>query len=249
MFESLFTFRLAIHRHQSAPLRLEREQFLEHLRRQGLSDGNLRQCANKLVYIVHFLRLRELRSIGIDEIKHSAELWLKKRVFYRTNTFNPCAIYQFTGIAKHFLKFHRKLIEPPKPPQPFPDKLDRFVDFLTVEKGLRPETIKAQRWHASQFLKWYATHHKKFSAACLKDTDSYMLERSEKWTGWTLREAAHVLRNFFRYARSKHWCRRVPAEAIKGPFLRKSDAPFGPSWFDSMFKGYFDSRSKTRRLP
>ena len=232
MFESLFTFRLALHRHRSAPFRAERESFLEQLRKQGASDHNLRQTASRLIYVVQYLNIEKVEGVGFDEIKRVARQWVKHRDPERVRATNRGAIYSFTGLARRFLKFHGKLIERPIPPQPFSKKLEQYVNFLIAEKGLRPQSVQGQRWHISRFLKWYATRHKSLSASSLTDIDKYLVDQSERWSGWTLREAAHVLRGFFRYARTKGWCRRLLAEAIKGPRIRKDATPRGPSWID-----------------
>src|SRR5690349_1435761 len=224
MFESLFTSQLAIHRHRTAPLRTEREQFLEHLRRQGSSHANLLQSASRLVYIVQFLNLKNLRPVNFDEIMDAGKVWVKKREPQRVHILNRCAVYGFTGLARRFLKFHGYLTEPPKPPQPFPDRLKKFLTFVQVQKGLRPETIRGYRWHVVQFLEWFATRHKKFSSLCLTDIDSYLLWQSKNWTAWTLKQAANTLRAFFHYGRTKNWCPSVFPEAIKGPCLRKDHA-------------------------
>lgn len=231
MFESLFASQLAIHRHRTAPLRTEREQFLQELRRQGSSHANLLQSASRLVYIVQFLNLRSLRPVTFDEIMDAGKVWVKKREPQRVRTLSRCAVYGFTGLARRFLKFHGYLTEPPKPPQPFADRLRKFLTFVKVQKGLRPETIRGYRWHVVQFLEWFATRHKKFSSLSLTDIDNYLLWQSKNWTAWTLRQAANTLRSFFHLAWTKNWCPAVLPEAIKGPCLRKDHtAPVGPSW-------------------
>jgi site-specific recombinase XerD len=231
MFESLFTSQLAVHRHRTAPLRKEREQFLEDLHRQGASRATLWQSAGRLVYIVEFLNLRDLRPVTFQEIKDAAKVWLKNREPKRVHTVSRCAIYGFTGLARRFIKFHGYLSEPAKPPQPFSDRLSKFLIFLTDQKGLRPDTVRSYRWHTEEFLKWFATRHKKFSAVSLTDLDAYLLWQSKKWTAWTLRQAANTLRSFFQYARTKNWCPAVLPEAIKGPcFSMDHAAPVGPSW-------------------
>jgi integrase/recombinase XerD len=232
VFESLLTVPLALDRHRSAPYRAERESFLEQQRKQGASNHNLLQIASRLIYVVRYLNIGRTEGVGFDEIKRAARRWIKHRDAETERATKRSSIYSFTGLARRFLKFHGKLVERPKPPQPFSDKLEQFVDFLVVEKSLRPQTVHGQRWHISQFLRWYATRHKSLSASSLKDIDNYLMGQTEKWSGWTVREAAHVLRGFFRYARTKCWCRRLLAEAIKGPHIRKDATPGGPSWID-----------------
>jgi len=233
MFESLFSFQLARNRHMSAPLRVEREQFLEKLRSQGASHHNLLQTASRLVYVVHYLHLDKLRPVSFEEIRLAARAWVKNREPDRVRTTNPAAIYGFTGIARKFLRFHRRFIERSKSRQPFPDRLRRFLTFITIEKGLSSATVKGYGWHAAQFLEWYSTRHKKLSDATLTDIDYYLQSQAKKWRPWTLRQTANALRSFFHHARTRHWCPAVHPEAIKGPYVRiEHSTTAGPGWSD-----------------
>lgn len=163
------------------------------LRRQGASQATLWQSASRLVYIVEFLNLRNLRPATFQEIKDAAKIWLRNREPKRVRTVGRCAIYGFTGLARRFLNFHGYLTQPAKPSQPFSDRLSKFLTFLTLQKGLRPDTVKSYRWHVEQFLVWFATRHRKFSAVSLIDLDAYLLWQSKKWTAWMLRQAANRL--------------------------------------------------------
>jgi integrase/recombinase XerD len=233
VFEELFTFQLAMHRHRSAPLRVERETFLEELRRQGASRHLLLQTASRLIYIVHYLRIPNLRSVTTDEIRQAARVWVKNRDPDRLRTFSRSAIYGFTGLARKFLRFHGCLSEPPKRLQPFPHQLEKFMVFITKERGLRAETVKGYRWHVITFLNWLSQQSKRFSALTSNDIDYYLLYRSEKWKPLMLRTAANVLRIFFQYAKMQRWSPGVMPEAIKGPCIYGYHSlPAGPSWFD-----------------
>ena len=233
MFESLFTFRLAMLRHRSAPLRVEREEFLQNLSRQGASRHLLLQAASKLIYIVHYLHLTNLRPITSDQIRRAAKVWVSNREPERVRVFKPSAIYGFIGLAKKFLRFHGCLIDSPKPSQPFPHRLEKFVFFITKEKGLSAETVGGYRWHVGQFLKWLSQQPKTFSSLTVNDIDAYLMYRSEKWRQLMVRTTANVLRVFFKYARTQRWSPRVLPEAIEGPRIYgHRSAPAGPSWID-----------------
>lgn len=232
-FDDLFTFQLAMLRHRSAPLRLEREKFLDNLRQQGASRHQLLQAASRLIYILHYLHLTNLRSVTSDEIRQAAGTWVKNREPERVHTFNPSTVYGFTGLAKNFLRFHGCLIDPPKPRQAFPHQLERFVFFITKEKGLRTATVEGYRWHVGHFLNWLSQRSKTFSTLTLNDIDDYLLYRSEKWKPLMVRTTSNVLRVFFKYARMQRWSPRVMPEAIKGPCIYgHNSVPAGPSWFD-----------------
>ena len=232
MFESLFMFPSAVGRHQSAPLVKERERFLEHVSQRGVSHKGLQQYASTLLYIIRFLHLENhLRAVGFDEINAAARSWLRSRKRNKPLARPKSLIYHFSSAAKQFLQFHDKLVRS-RPNQPFADKLERFGNFVALERGLSPDTHKAYCWHASQFLKWYAARGKALSQASLADTDNYLLHKSQRWNSSTLTEAANLLRCFFRYSRMKHWCRRVNADAIKAVHPRETRSVQGPDWQD-----------------
>jgi|HubBroStandDraft_6_1064221.scaffolds.fasta_scaffold266000_1 hypothetical protein len=71
MFETIFT-PYGVHRHRSAPLLLEREEFLAHLQRRGTGPVCLRAYASRLNQIVRFLNLTIVRGVGSSEIKLAA---------------------------------------------------------------------------------------------------------------------------------------------------------------------------------
>ena len=220
-------------RHRSAPLRIEREEFLENLRHQGASRPKLLQVASRLIYLVHYLHLTKLRFVTSEEIRRAAGVWVRSREPERLHTFNPSAVYGFTGLAKKFLRFHGCLTEPPKPPQAFPHQLERFLFFISKEKSLRAETVKGYRWHVMQFLDWLSRHTKNFSALTLNDIDDYLLWRSKEWKPLMIRTTANVLRVFFQCARIKRWSPGIIPEAIKGPCIYgHKSVPAGPSWLD-----------------
>jgi len=225
-------FPSVVQRHQTAPLRKERERFLEYVSQRGCSQKGLQQYASALLYVLRFLHLKNhLRAINVDEINAAARSWLKSKK--RENPAISCRnrIHHFSSVAKQFVQFHGKLVRS-RPNQPFADKLENFGNFVALERGLSPDTHKAYYWHASQFLKWYATLGKAFSEASLADTDNYLLHKSQKWNASTLTEAANLLRCFFRYSRMKHWCHRVNADAIKAVHPRETRSVIGPNWQD-----------------
>ncbi len=233
MFTSLFALQLAVLRHRSAPLRLEREQFLQDLQAKGASRNALLQSAGKLVYVVRYLNLTHLRPITSAAILRAGRSWLRDRDPERVRSVSRSAIYGFTGLARRFLKFHGYLVDPPIPPQPFADQLKKFDRFLVQQRGLSPGTVESYGWHAAHFFSWFETRHKKLSALTLLDVDRYMARQSKKWKPWTMRQTASTLRILLRYAKMQRWCCGIIPEAIRGPsILRHQSFPAGPSWVD-----------------
>ena len=245
MFESLYTFRLAMLRHRSAPLWPEREEFLRSLRQRGAPRHLLLHVANSLIYVVHYLHLSKLRPVASEEIQRAARIWLKNREPERLRTFSRSAIYNFVGRAKAFLKFHGQLIEKPKPPQPFLRELDLYVLFLAKEKGLSAETVEGRRWQVAHFLRWFSKRSTNLSTLTVVDIDAYLMEQWHEWKAVSIKGATVTLRSFCRYAKKRRWSCKVQPEGIEGPRVHYSRfAPAGPAWFDVWRLLRYEKRDK-----
>src|SRR5262249_55705958 len=105
MFHTIYSFELAVHRHQSAPLRNERERFLEKLREGGANRHLLQHDATLLLHIVEQLKLQKLRAIDYVEIKRAANKWIRTSSKGKQPAQEGTLFYAFAGLAKRFLKF------------------------------------------------------------------------------------------------------------------------------------------------
>jgi hypothetical protein len=61
-------------RFRAAPCLEEREQFLSHLLRRGLSHSRLRSISGYLLHIVRLMGLTTFRTVGLDEIENIAKV-------------------------------------------------------------------------------------------------------------------------------------------------------------------------------
>jgi len=229
MFDTLFVIQSAVERHECAPLRREREHFLEYVKQRGIPQKALQQYASTLLAAIRILRLKDLRAVGIDQVEKGAQLWLKERRLkgYAKNHKN--VVYRFASVLKQFLKFHGCLIRP-RSNQPFLKRLGHFETFMRLEHGLRPASVASYRWHVAQFLSWYATLNKEFSKVALTDIDTYFVTKSKTWNWRTLATGANSIRYFFKYARTKKWCPKITPEAIKAVFPHNTRSAPIPEW-------------------
>jgi integrase/recombinase XerD len=233
MFDLLFTFELARLRHQSAPLRREREQFLDSLKTKGSSHATLLQSATRLVHIIEFLKLNELRPIGFAELKAAGLVWVDRDDPKRRKTSSRTLVYGFTGLAKRFLKFHHSYLDAPRVQQPHQLKLNSYVRALRGEKGLSEDTIRGYEWHVVRVLNWISAKSYAFSMLSNLEIDRYLMSKKGSWTVWTMRTCAGALRGFFRFAVERKWCSKVVPEIIQGPLaLKRDNVSIAPSWND-----------------
>jgi len=229
MFDTLFVIQSAVERHQCAPLRRERERFLEYVKQRGIPHKALQQYASTLLAAVRILRLKDLCAVGVDQVEKGAQLWLKERRLKGYTKDHKNVVYRFASVSKQFLKFHACLVRP-RPNQPFFKMRGLFEKCMKVEHGLRPASIASYQWHVGQFLNWYATLNKEFSKVALTDIDAYFVAKSKTWNWRTLATGANSIRYFFKYARTKKWCPKINPEAIKAVFPHNARSAPIPEW-------------------
>lgn len=117
--------------------------------------------------------------------------------------------------------------------RPFAAEIDAFLQFVIEERGLSPSTIRHYRLYLGEFLSWIDQQRKALLEVTLEDLSSYfqmLAQRGLKRTSIVIHVAK--LRNFFRYAESKRWC-RSGLTALDAPRIyRLESLPHGPAWSD-----------------
>jgi site-specific recombinase XerD len=116
---------------------------------------------------------------------------------------------------------------------PFAAEADAFLQFARAERGLSPSTIRHYRLYVGEFLCWVYQQRKALLEITLEDLSSYfrtLAQRGLKRTSIAIHVAK--LRNFFRYAESRHWCRSGLAALDAPRIYRLESLPRGPAWND-----------------
>ena len=232
MFESYFSMPVAIARHRAAPLASERENFLDFLAESGTGCANLRTVACYLLTIVKILRLRELRDVTTDEIERASRRWDTNRKKYSGHKAGSWSAQYFGWMARRWLR-HEGRLKRPHVGQAFGHYLGDYVKSMAFERGLAKATIEGRRGRAAIFLNWYGKRHRLFSSISPPYLDAYITQESKNWTLVTRSIEGSNLRDFFRHAESRGWCRAGISACIKSPLLRTD--PFvarGPAWSD-----------------
>jgi integrase/recombinase XerD len=144
MLEKIIQRPATLRRHQAAPLRREREEFLAHLARAGKSRIKLRNASTYIVQFVERTNFRRMRRMKLSEIRRSAEEWGKRTSKHLRG--GPPASKHFLRHARAWLKFHNKLIEPLKWCDPRNRRVAVFAKYLSVELGFAKTTIQGRIW-------------------------------------------------------------------------------------------------------
>jgi integrase/recombinase XerD len=233
MFHTIFK-KEGIGHHLSAPLVLEREQFLLYLQRRGTGRVCLRIYASRLNQIVRFLGLTKLRDVTLNEIQLAARRWGRYCGPHRHLQPGPWSEPSFTWLAKRWLRFHGKLILPHRRVH-FERELNDYRECMTSELRLAPVSIQGRLLDTRRFLEWAwkSRRRRNLATLSLEDVDKYIAMRSKRWGTVSIASGAGALRAFFRFAERNNLCAPGIAVGIKLPRIRqKSSFPVGPEWSD-----------------
>jgi integrase/recombinase XerD len=231
MLENIIRRPEALRRHQAAPLRRQREEFLAHLARGGRSQVKLRDASTYIVQFVQRANFRRMRRIDLSEIRRSAEDWRRRNPGYPSGV---QARKHFLRYAKAWLKFHNKLIEPLKWDDPRDRRVAAFATYLRVELGFAKRTIQSRVWELNRFLKWLEERQLLLSQITTAEVEKYIDSKAAiGWCGSTISAYTQNLKVFFRFAERRRWCRRGISPGIFGPVVeRRNKIRKGPAWVD-----------------
>jgi integrase/recombinase XerD len=218
-------------RHQSAPLLLEREQYLAAMLKRGVSRTTVRTIARYLIHVVRLLKMTSLREVEREEIGAAARKWAVQQSPLICNRNEPGSTFMFNRVAQSWLRFHGQL--PTLPPCPFLREIEEFAESMRI-RGLSGATLKARSYRLLTFFRWFGEQHESLRSVSLRDIDEYLaFKKRHGWSVTTIATAAQTLRSFFRYAELRGWCTPGIAVAIPHPQRRRSDhRPKGPAWAD-----------------
>ncbi len=120
--------------------------------------------------------------------------------------------------------------------QTFGAELEAFLAFEVRERGLSPATILNRRRSLPPFLNWLATTQVRTLERVTPDHIARYfatIAGPRRWKRTTTAMVVNLLRQFFRFAESKRWCRSGLAATIDAPRLYSFERlPRGPAWND-----------------
>jgi len=229
MFEKLFPRRATAARYHQSPFAAERQLYLSKLMEEGRSIETLRNIARILMYLARHLPLHQV-GITPAEIEAAAETWAMTT--HRSATCLHIGKREFVFHATNWMRLLGRLREP-EVRRPFATESDAFLQFAASERGLSSSTTRHYRLYVGEFLGWVDQQSKTLSDVTLDDLSSYfqtLARRGLKRTSIAIHVAK--LRNFFRYAESRSWC-RSGLTALDAPRIyRLENLPRGPAWSD-----------------
>jgi site-specific recombinase XerD len=196
---------------------------------EGRSQSTLQGITYVMTSLERHLPL-EREIITPEEIQVAAEKWAP--TVHRSAKCLHVGKREFVFHATKWLHLLGRLRESPVQ-QPFPAEMGAFLRFLECERALSPSTMRHYRLYVGEFLCWLNESGRELSETTLDDMSCYinvLSQRKLKRTSLAIHIAK--LRNFFRYAESKHWCRRGLSALDAPRIYRLENLPRGPEWND-----------------
>jgi len=220
IFEKLFSDQKTIERHESGPLRKEREHFLRYLGECGTGHCSMVTVASYLLQIIRLLRLSRMRDVTPDEIERAASRWRRRtQIYHRGRVPGPSGQQRIAWEMRRWMRFAGRL-RLPRPHQAFRGLYSDYVTAMRAERGLSDATVKSRGYRAAAFLKWFARKHQSFKNVSINDVDGFLFRPGATGHPVTVAHDANALRDFFRHAEARRWCRPGIVSAIKTPLMR-----------------------------
>jgi site-specific recombinase XerD len=233
MFEKLFKRPAVLARHRDAPYAEERERYLSYCSKEGFTHETLLLMARELLWVARKLRISAESKLTLEQVQAAARGWAQRErgCGQRLNT--KWTRIRFVQVARSWLRFLGCWHEFEEP-IPFHDLIEAFDTWMKNERGLCLTTIQNRCGYLRQFLRWYATQGRPFSAIDITDVDAFLAAcGNQGWSRVSVKNMATALRAFFKYAGTEGWCRPLLAFAIQGPRVFAEESfPLGPSWHD-----------------
>ena len=229
MFDQFFRDQGTVVRYHQSPFAAERQLYMSKLMEEGRSIETLRNIAWILIYVARHLPVHQA-EVTPTEIEAAAATWAMTT--HRSATCVHIGKREFVFHATNWMRLLGRLREPEEA-RPFAAETDAFLQFVASERGLSPSTIRHYCVCVGEFLCWVEQQKKALLEVTLEDLSSYcqvLAQRGLKRTSIALHVAK--LRNFFRFAESRHWCRSGLSILDAPRIYRLESLPRGPAWSD-----------------
>ena len=235
MYDQLFRYPRVLARHRTAPMSIEREQYLQHCASQGMARATLVSLARELSVVAQRLEVSgDGGPIGHKQIVAAAERWAR----YQRRRGRSLGLRwprdRFVQVARDWLGFVHRLEVCETKPSAGAEWIEQFAAYMREVRGLSAATIHDSRWHMEKFFQSLAAQNCTLAEATITDVDGFLESLGQRgWCRVSVAKGAHIMRSFFRYAEQRGWCAAGIAAGIVGPrIFREEGLPVGPQWSD-----------------
>lgn len=203
------------------------------LKSHGASIQTLRVIANYQLHIIHYLHLTVLRAVTEKELQTASYAWSRETGIQGRK--QDCSLYaqqRFLRFSKGWLSYldlwHKK-----EEQIAFSIYLMQYLDWLEIQKGYSPQTIKGRYCLLKVFLNEVGIRCKSFTDLMAIDIDAILNKRHNEdgCNRRTISSMASVIRNFLQYAELQRWCKPGLSLSVKAPRIYHLDTlPSSPPW-------------------
>jgi site-specific recombinase XerD len=236
LFDQLFRRRQARQRHTTSPLLQERLGYLQHCASEGYLACSLRAIAADLLLIQNLLGLPESsQKLDPADIKAAIEKWATREPKHFNHRNGRRGRENLTQRAIRWLRYMDRLRVSSSDTGAHTGFVADFAGYMRVQRGLSEETIKTRCWYVNDFLEWSFGKDRSLSDITIADIDEAIARkgRDDGYSRLSVQVYASGIRNFFRHAERRGWCRRGLADLIEAPRVYQYESlPRGPSWDD-----------------
>ena len=219
-------------RHLNGPFASERSLYMQHLCREGRTDGVLEAINGLLLSIAERIDIAAGSSITREQVSAAADEWIRQRgETYKTPQHRERAKKTFTSVGCRWLSFLGQL-SLTRMEVPGADLLNSFAAYLQDDCGFSPVTIEGRRDCLQPFFCWLAQRKRRVSLVNARDISAYLLSgKFGSLRRTTISFHVQALRSFFRYAAGRELCSTDIAKCIDAPLLYAFEhLPQGPAW-------------------
>lgn len=237
MFDQIFKRPSAIKRHMEAPLLEERWRYVQYWVENGSALGAIQRISQYLLVIMDSMKFYQVREIHFDEIKEAADKWASRSSprYMKNTVYSTMSKDNFMRNASRWFDLLGCLRRLPKPPLPFEERLEEYMNYMRHERGFSEVTIAGRFSLLKYFLKEMAKTCTSLHEITPLIIDDFLIKKHDvdKYSRRSVQYCGTAIRTFLRYQESKRQCPPGLADTIKVPRVYKYESlPSSPSWDD-----------------
>lgn len=235
MFSHLFSRPRAVQRYLSAPLLQARLRYLDFFESQRATTATLKRIAFYQRALCQVMDLEGSATFRPEQVRAAADRWIFRRPRSHARTNGKASKAAFMATAIGWLRFLGRLEPEHAAQSPCAELITQFSDYMRSERGLSPLTIYTQCRRIEEFVRRYVMDPLSLRQVTLAQIDQAIAEKGTEdgCTRASIRTYAYILRAFFRYAETRHWCTPGLAAGILPPRVYADERlPAAPTWND-----------------
>lgn len=220
MFDTIFTCKSTIARHENEPLAKERKQFIQQCKTNGYSRSMLSKIAWILISVADLININNVK-LSRQDIESVVDN--RKRIKRFPSAQNNQGSRQlFIHFTTEWVRSLGCFDPPPAVESVFSNQIAIFARYLRSERGLSSITIATRCQRLTWFITGLSRLHTSLHTISISDVQNFIEAKGRQgWKRSSLTCLAGDLRSFFHYAEGHNWCSNGIAAVIESPRLMR----------------------------